>query len=816
MFTMKKAIAFMMALIMVLSCMPISLATDGDNQVTDTVQNTEVRLIPLQDETAETTEEPSAKEFTYNIIGAEDVSLSKVLDDLAITAEGETEAFMAEIENVSVSNDEVLRLTQTEEEDDWVVRSLKEAETPETLTISMQDGTEYSIVAASEGTTEVSTENNAAVISTVDDLYLPEAASAYAENVEGEQGETLISAVQQQAEGGEGDTAYQTFSIGLENVDETEYAGFEVAVNLEEDLTGKDFKLYQVQDGEATDITDTLQLNSETTENGLESVSGFSFTTDGSAEYVLSYALETYYTAFDGKTFDIRVDYDAESGIPSGAELQVREILEGGEEYDQYLSDAAEQLGVSSDSVTFARFFDIEIIKDGEKVEPSKPVQVKISYQDPLELTGSAQLSVVHFADEGTEVIRDVDVTADGTELTYEQESFSVTGTIITGAPADGQQVVVVIRYKEHYYTVFNDGTMLEVDDAYDPVNQIIQLDIEYPLLWTYQFEHATNFDYHNLKIPSKGIAFAFGLPYRWYYRYINPKSPIGYSEENEQNSDLKQECAIWYDQNHILGYDNGQKYIGVSEEGGLHIIGQQNLSNAAEIYFATLAVSTPVDNSTHDNHMVDHIDISVDGESKIKVPLAFGNYYDENGNIIFTSTKSNHILEMQPEVSITSDDMRKATITATDKHTGEVLPNVFYVTGYSQNQKDNENDPDQMRIEGSFKVSNIPDAAGADNDPDVRQARLDHPILYTVSVTKDIRVEVKYEGQQLYDADGRAMVYNVPVSLSGSFDYWDHRNECPPLHYGYNAGWDFDPNTGWLDGKIRWNRLFSWVDNIK
>ena len=64
---------------------------------------------------------------------------------------------MAEIENVSVSNDEVLRLTQTEEEDDWVVRSLKEAETPETLTISMQDGTEYSIVAASEGTTEVST-----------------------------------------------------------------------------------------------------------------------------------------------------------------------------------------------------------------------------------------------------------------------------------------------------------------------------------------------------------------------------------------------------------------------------------------------------------------------------------------------------------------------------------------------------------------------------------------------------------------------------------------------------------------------------------
>ena len=473
MFTMKKAIAFMLAMIMVLSCVPFSLATDGDNRVTDTIQNPEVRLIPKQAETTAEGEEPEQpapdaeaaeeKELTCTLPGAQDVSLSDVIGELEITGEQEVSSFMQEIATVSVSNPETITLTETE--GDWTIRATKEAEEPESMTICMQDGTEYSITAASEGTTEISTENNDLVISTVNDLYLPEEANAYAETLTEEQEEAAISAVQETASETDEQAAYQVLSIGMENVDEAEYEGFEVSVNLTEDLKGKDFKLYQVQDGTATDITDTLQLNSETNENGLESVSGFSFTTDGSAEYVLSYTLETYYTAFDGTTFNIRVDYDEDSGIPSGSELQVREILQGGEEYDRYLSDSAEKLGVSSSDVTFARFFDIEIVKDGKKIEPSKPVQVKISYQDPLELADNAQLSVVHFADKGTEVIRDVDVTADGTELTYEQESFSVTGTIVTGNPEAGRQYIVLVQDQStgKYYAVQNSGSLVEV-----------------------------------------------------------------------------------------------------------------------------------------------------------------------------------------------------------------------------------------------------------------------------------------------------------------------------------------------------------------
>ena len=48
MFKLKKAIAFLLALMMTFSCVPGSLAGDGDNQMTDTVQNKDVVLTPKE------------------------------------------------------------------------------------------------------------------------------------------------------------------------------------------------------------------------------------------------------------------------------------------------------------------------------------------------------------------------------------------------------------------------------------------------------------------------------------------------------------------------------------------------------------------------------------------------------------------------------------------------------------------------------------------------------------------------------------------------------------------------------------------------
>ena len=150
----------------------------------------------------------------------------------------------------------------------------------------------------------------------------------------------------------------------------------------------------------------------------------------------------TYYTTFDGQTYRITLNYGPEAGIPEGAGLQVREILPDSEEYSRYLNESTEKLGVTNDEVRFARFFDIEIRKDSEKIEPAAPVQVTIAYEDQMPLDEEATLNVVHFANEGMEIITDVTVT-ENKEITYEQDSFSVTGTVITNPEANHTYVTV-------------------------------------------------------------------------------------------------------------------------------------------------------------------------------------------------------------------------------------------------------------------------------------------------------------------------------------------------------------------------------------
>ena len=67
-------------------------------------------------------------------------------------------------------------ITLKETDGDWTLRAVKEGEEPDSVTISMADGTEYNITASSEGATEIATEDESTVITTVNDLYLPEEA----------------------------------------------------------------------------------------------------------------------------------------------------------------------------------------------------------------------------------------------------------------------------------------------------------------------------------------------------------------------------------------------------------------------------------------------------------------------------------------------------------------------------------------------------------------------------------------------------------------------------------------------------------------
>lgn len=135
-----------------------------------------------------------------------------------------------------------------------------------------------------------------------------------------------------------------------------------------------------------------------------------------------------------GSDYTVEVTYTAEAGIPEGAELQVREIAQGTAEYESYYQQAmaAVQEGDTT-SISFARFFDISFVYEGEEIEPSVPVAVKITYADAVEVPEDGEVKSVHFGDEAQ--VLDVQTNEKNgamDEVTFDAESFSVYGILGT------------------------------------------------------------------------------------------------------------------------------------------------------------------------------------------------------------------------------------------------------------------------------------------------------------------------------------------------------------------------------------------------
>ena len=78
---------------------------------------------------------------------------------------------------------------------------------------------------------------------------------------------------------------------------------------------------------------------------------------------------------YEGEDFTITASFGEEAGIPAESKLEVREILPGTEEYENYYAQslAALQEKQNTASISFARFFDIQILR---KVVIKEPVIV--------------------------------------------------------------------------------------------------------------------------------------------------------------------------------------------------------------------------------------------------------------------------------------------------------------------------------------------------------------------------------------------------------------------------------------------------------
>ena len=129
-----------------------------------------------------------------------------------------------------------------------------------------------------------------------------------------------------------------------------------------------------------------------------------------------------------GKGVQIAMYCDSDAGIPDDAELSVREIEEGSEEYYACVNEAesAVQAEDNEKEIGFARFFDITIVDaGGNEIEPDAPVRVIITYNEAISSVAADDLNIVHFHEEnGTELFKPETDAEEASALSFTAEAF--------------------------------------------------------------------------------------------------------------------------------------------------------------------------------------------------------------------------------------------------------------------------------------------------------------------------------------------------------------------------------------------------------
>ncbi len=212
---------------------------------------------------------------------------------------------------------------------------------------------------------------------------------------------------------------------------------------------------------EQTEVQPIAEENKIESEKIKASVEGdtVTFDTKGFSVYAFAYTIITYYKTASGETYKITLNYDENSGIPAGAVLKVKELQSDTTGYQAYLDKAAETLGKNKETFSGARFFDIEIQKDGEKIEPNGNVIVSIALDEmPTELEN---VTILHYQNDGVDTVEGVEVTS--ADIRFKAESFSVYGVLTEPSVHSAENLdgkTAVISCNDYYLTSMTIGAV--------------------------------------------------------------------------------------------------------------------------------------------------------------------------------------------------------------------------------------------------------------------------------------------------------------------------------------------------------------------
>ena len=196
-----------------------------------------------------------------------------------------------------------------------------------------------------------------------------------------------------------------------------------VTVRWKDDAFASDaLNVYHLADGAAPEHVATVAAK-----DGWVEFEAGSFSVYAVSETILTKTI----TTSDGATYEIKVTYDQDTGLPmEGTALEVAEIRSEDEGYADYIEGSARKLGVDTDKLELARAFDIKIVdaEDSTKVlEPKGKVEVSITLVGST-LASYANVDVLHFAGGAKSVPTpsEMDTDVDGETVRFTTDSFSV------------------------------------------------------------------------------------------------------------------------------------------------------------------------------------------------------------------------------------------------------------------------------------------------------------------------------------------------------------------------------------------------------
>ncbi|MBC5745759.1 fibro-slime domain-containing protein [Lachnospiraceae bacterium MD308] len=220
-----------------------------------------------------------------------------------------------------------------------------------------------------------------------------------------------------------------------------------------EDVNATEGEAPEGEDSEAAEGEEGSEIGEEGSATGEEGSENGEEAEDGTEEETEEDEAvdpETYEESktYEGLGYIVTASYNKDANIPEEARLIAEQITEESDSENYKKHEAQFKENVKDAEATMSALFKIGFYVEGEEVEPETSVLVTIQFVDKNGLPEGTPIKVVHFGDEGTEVI-------DGGKAESGSTSFKTNGFSVFGVgfnkEADAEEASVHIAESYEY-----------------------------------------------------------------------------------------------------------------------------------------------------------------------------------------------------------------------------------------------------------------------------------------------------------------------------------------------------------------------------